>query len=171
MSPENRANHQMMSNQKLSKNNYSMGMLKANKFANTNRLMSTQINRPKTNNNQRIATMQLLDQQRHKSANIHQVRYGNVNNSLNFSANKGGMSMVQGQSRQDLNRLFSAASHAQAQGHTIGSFGLRINPYTEEAEYSSQRAATSKYTFKREKHINQTKSGITAIDLYYQGLD
>ena len=47
-SPENRTNV-MMSNMKLSKNNYSMGMLKGNSFINKKRLMSTQ--RPKTNKN------------------------------------------------------------------------------------------------------------------------
>jgi hypothetical protein len=54
MSPENRSGV-MMSNMKLSKNNYSMGMLKGNNYINKKRMMSLQ--RPKTNKNQRNQTM------------------------------------------------------------------------------------------------------------------
>ena len=97
MSPENRSKV-MMSNMKLSKNNYSMGMLKGNNYINKKRMMSLQ--RPKTNKNQRNQTMQLLDQQRLKSANQTRYNNNNINNSLNLSANKGVLSGgVQGQSQ------------------------------------------------------------------------
>jgi hypothetical protein len=48
---------------------------------------------------------------------------------------------------------------------------MRINPYTKEAFFNKKGASTSNYTFKREQYIEQSKSGITAIDLYYKGID
>jgi hypothetical protein len=48
---------------------------------------------------------------------------------------------------------------------------VRINPYTKEAFYTKKPATASNYTFRHEQHLDQTKSGITAIDLYYRDID
>ena len=78
-----------MSNlKKLTKNTYSQGMLQNRHIINKQRILSTKLNRPKTNNNQRNINITMQHNDRiYSASNMKQPRYktGKLNSSLNFS--------------------------------------------------------------------------------------